>query len=95
MAGIDFCKNLYFCCKKGLIESKKICLVCKGNIEGFNIYICPKCEVLYCENCARTLIDLENTCWACESPIDESKPSKPFKRKEDEIPNKKDSKKKS
>jgi len=75
-------------------KAKKICLVCKGNIEGFNIYICPKCEVLYCENCARTLIDLENTCWACESPIDESKPSKPFKRKEDELPMKKDSQKK-
>ena len=27
MAGIDFCKNLYFCCKKGLIESKKIALI--------------------------------------------------------------------
>ncbi len=76
-------------------KEKKICLVCKGNIEGFNNYICPKCEVLYCENCARTLIDLENTCWACESPLDKSKPSKPFKRKEDEIPIKKDSKKKS
>ena len=75
-------------------KEKKICLVCKGNIEGFNNYICPKCEVLYCENCARTLIDLENTCWVCESPLDKSKPSKPFKRKEDEIPIKKNSQKK-
>ena len=65
-------------------KEKKICLVCKGNIEGFNNYICPKCEVLYCENCARTLIDLENTCWVCESPLDKSKPIKPFKRKEDD-----------
>ncbi|MCK4383934.1 MAG: L-2-amino-thiazoline-4-carboxylic acid hydrolase, partial [Candidatus Lokiarchaeota archaeon] len=40
-------------------KEKKICLVCKGNIKGFNNYICPKCEVLYCENCARALIDLE------------------------------------
>jgi len=76
------------------LKEKKICLVCKGNIEGFNNYICPKCEVLYCENCARTLIDLENTCWVCESPLDKSKPSKPYKSKEDEIPIKKDSKKK-
>ena len=75
-------------------KEKKICLVCKGNIEGFNNYICPKCEVLYCENCARTLIDLENTCWVCESPLDKSKPSKPFKKKEDEIPIKKDFQKK-
>ena len=75
-------------------KEKKICLVCKGNIEGFNNYICPKCEVLYCENCARTLIDLENTCWVCDIPMDESKPSKPFKRKEDELPIKKGSEKK-
>jgi len=75
-------------------KEKKICLVCKGNIKGFNNYICPKCEVLYCENCARALIDLENTCWVCESPLDKSKPSKPFKKKEYEIPSKKDSKKK-
>ncbi len=75
-------------------KEKKICLVCKGNIEGFNNYICPKCEVLYCENCARALIDLENTCWICDAPMDESKPSKPYKRKEDEIPIKKNSQKK-
>jgi len=75
-------------------KEKKICLVCKGNIEGFNNYICPKCEVLYCENCARTLIDLENVCWVCDVPLDESKPSKPYKRKEDEIPITKSSQKK-
>ena len=76
------------------LKERKICLVCKGKIEGFNNYICPKCEVLYCENCARTLSDLENTCWVCESPLDESKPSKPYKRKEVEISGKKDSQKK-
>ena len=75
-------------------KERKICLVCKGNIKGFNNYICPKCEVLYCENCARTLIDLENACWACESPLDKSKPSKPFKKKADEISMKKGSQKK-
>ena len=76
-------------------KEKKICLVCKGNIEGFNNYICPKCEVLYCENCARTLVDLENLCWVCNAPLDESKPSKHSKRKEDDIPIKKSSQKKS
>lgn len=76
------------------LKEKKICLVCKGNIEGFNNYICPKCEVLYCEHCARALIDLENACWVCKSPLDESKPSKSYKRKENEIPIKKDSQKK-
>jgi len=68
-------------------------LVCKGNIEGFNNYIWPKCEVLYRENCTRTLIDLENACWVCDAPLDESKPLKPSKRKEDEIPIKKSSQK--
>lgn len=67
-------------------KEKKVCIVCKGNIEGFNNYICQKCEGLYCESCARTLIDLENTCWVCESPLDKSRPSKPFKREEDKIP---------
>jgi len=76
-------------------KEKKICLVCKGSIEGFNNYICPKCEVLYCENCARTLVDLENVCWVCDAPLDESKPSKHSKRKEDDIPIKKSSQKKS
>ena len=75
-------------------KEKKVCIVCKGNIEGFNNYICPKCEVLYCESCARALIDLENTCWVCDTPMDESKPTKPFKRKEVEIPIKKNSQKK-
>ena len=75
-------------------KEKKICLVCKSHIEGFNNYICPRCEVLYCENCARALTDLENACWTCESPLDNSKPSKSFKRKEKEIPIKKKSQKK-
>ena len=72
-------------------KEKKICLVCKGNIEGFNNFICPKCEVLYCENCARTLIELENACWVCDAPLDKSKPSKSSKRKEDEFQIKKSS----
>lgn len=70
-------------------KEKKICLVCKANIEGFNNYICPKCEVLYCDHCAHSLIDLENTCWVCDAPLDESIPSKPYKRKEVETPIKK------
>ena len=65
-------------------KEKKICLVCKGIIARFNNYICPECDVLYCENCARSLSDLENSCWVCETPFDESKPSKPYK-KEPEI----------
>jgi len=64
-------------------KEKKICLVCKGTIARFNNYICPECDVLYCENCARSLSDLENACWVCEAPFDESKPVKPFKKEEE------------
>lgn len=60
-------------------KEKKICLVCKGKVEKFNIFICSKCDTFYCENCARTLSGLENACWVCNSPFDESIPSKPFK----------------
>ena len=38
-------------------------------------YIC-ECGAIYCENCARAVSDLENVCWACETPIDYSKPVK-------------------
>jgi hypothetical protein len=61
-------------------KEQKKCLVCKGNIEGFNNYICSNCDSIYCEHCARTLIDIENTCWMCESPIDKSKPVKSLKQ---------------
>ncbi len=60
-------------------REKKICLMCKGKVAGFNIFLCPKCEALYHQNCARTLSDLENACWVCNQPIDEKKPTKPFK----------------
>ena len=66
-------------------KEKKICLVCKGKVMRFNNYICPVCETFYCEKCARALIDLENACWVCETPFDETKPSKPFKSKEEPI----------
>jgi hypothetical protein len=63
-------------------KEKKICLVCKGRVLGYN-FICRNCEAFYCEKCAHALEDLENECWACNSPIDESKPVKPFKKEED------------
>ena len=60
-------------------REKKICLVCKGKALKFS-YICPNCEALYCENCARALSSLENACWVCNSPFDESKPVKAFEK---------------
>lgn len=58
-----------------LKESKK-CLVCKGDATGFNIYVCPNCDVLYCQRCARILVDRDNACWSCNGPIDQSKPTR-------------------
>ena len=56
-------------------KEKKICLVCKGKLLR-SLYLCPKCDALYCDNCARTLANLENVCWVCDEPIDETKPIK-------------------
>jgi len=66
-------------------KEKKICLVCKGKVLGHNVFICPECETFYCENCSEALSNLENACWVCNAPFDESKPVKPFKRDEEEI----------
>ncbi|MCK4380817.1 MAG: tetratricopeptide repeat protein [Candidatus Lokiarchaeota archaeon] len=59
-------------------REKKICIVCKGDVLGF-MFTC-KCDTVYCENCARALTDLENTCWVCNAPIDKSKPIKPYEK---------------
>lgn len=68
-----------------LFKERKICLVCKGNASGFGVFVCPDCGVLYCEKCAKALSNLENMCWACDNPIDDSRPVKPIEKKEEEI----------
>ncbi|MFX0105992.1 MAG: PHD finger domain-containing protein [Candidatus Hodarchaeota archaeon] len=65
-------------------KEQKICLICKGAVGGFNTYICTGCDALYHEDCARALSGMENACWACNEPIDKSKPSKSFKIEEAE-----------
>ncbi len=57
-------------------KEKKICLVCKGKVKGYNVFICSDCDTIYCQTCARALENLENACWVCDTPFDESKPSK-------------------
>ncbi len=75
-------------------KGSQTCLVCKGNAEGFNIYICPTCNSIYCNGCTQAVIDLENQCWSCNSPIDNSKPVKPYKPEiEIKVTNTKESKK--
>ena len=64
-------------------KEKKICLVCRGEVLRFS-YIC-ECGAIYCENCARAVSDLENMCWACDVPIDYSKPVKPKEEEPEEI----------
>ena len=66
-------------------KEKKICLVCKGRVGGFNSFICPECDTLYCEKCARTLSTLENACWVCDAPLDESKPVRLSSEEEDAV----------
>ena len=62
-------------------KEKKICLVCKGKVSGFN-FLCRECESFYCEKCYIALTGLENLCWACDAVLDGSKP---FKRLEKEV----------
>jgi len=65
-------------------KEKKICLVCKGK-DSRKIYLCPDCNALYCLKCCDALTTMENACWVCESPFDESKPVKPYKKEEKEV----------
>jgi len=65
-------------------KEKTICMVCKGKVEGFN-FICTDCKALYCAKCANALSNLDNVCWVCDVPIDNSKPSKPFKEEAERI----------
>ena len=75
-------------------KERKKCLVCLGDIEGFDNYICSKCDSIYCKKCAKALIEIENVCWSCESPIDKMKPVKYSKQEEEKnrIKNKKKNK---
>ena len=66
-------------------KERKICLVCKGKVARYDIYICPKCDSLYHQKCAKTLESQENACWACDAPFDESKPVQLDKKEEVEL----------
>ncbi|MFX1274177.1 MAG: hypothetical protein ACFFBP_00595 [Promethearchaeota archaeon] len=67
-------------------KEKKICLTCKNKLGRF-MYMCPDCHTFYCEKCVRILSDLENICWICYTPFDESKPyTLPEQKEEEEEP---------
>ena len=59
-------------------KEQKICLVCKSKVSKL-LYVCPKCDVLYCLKCYNALSNAENACWVCNTVFDESKLSKTFK----------------
>ncbi len=48
------------------------------------VFVCTECGVLYCLKCAKALSILKNQCWACNTPIDQSKPIKPLIEEQDE-----------
>ena len=61
-------------------KERKICLVCRGVIKGY-MYAC-ECNANYCESCAQALTNLENVCWACDAPMDKTKPVKRYEEEE-------------
>jgi hypothetical protein len=65
-------------------KEKKICLVCKGNVGGLN-FMCSDCGAFYCVKCSEALSNLENACWVCNTPFDESKPVKMPEIKEEKV----------
>jgi hypothetical protein len=62
-----------------LYKEQKICLVCKNKVSRL-LFICPECDVIYCQKCSIVLSNIENVCWVCNTAIDESKPSKPLEK---------------
>jgi len=63
-------------------KEQKICLVCKNRLSR-SVYLCPRCDALYCKNCSIALSNLENACWVCNTAIDESKPIKQSQKSEE------------
>jgi hypothetical protein len=67
-------------------REQTLCTVCRTSLVGFSsIFICPECKTLYCEKCARELVKIDNMCWGCSGPIEESMPIKPIKQEDENI----------
>ena len=56
-------------------KNKKLLVNKKFNTSDFS-YIYRGCKALYCQKCVKVLTDMENICWACDKPLDQSKPIK-------------------
>jgi hypothetical protein len=67
-------------------REQTLCTVCRTSMTGFSsIFICPECRTLYCEKCAKELVKIDNMCWGCSGPIDESMPIKPIKQEDEDV----------
>jgi len=67
-------------------REKTLCIVCKTFLQKFTkIFICPQCKSIYCAKCAQELIKIDNMCWGCAEPIDDSKPISPIKQEDEDI----------
>ena len=65
-------------------RNQQICLVCKGQVRGYNNFLCD-CKAIYCEKCARALEKMENACWVCGGPFDNTKPIKKIEEDDQQI----------
>ncbi|MFX0058476.1 MAG: hypothetical protein ACFE85_11765 [Candidatus Hodarchaeota archaeon] len=65
-------------------REKGLCIVCKNKIARLN-YVCPSCNIFYCVKCSEALTKLENACWVCDNPFDETKPVRLEQKIDDEI----------
>ncbi|MEE9574050.1 MAG: right-handed parallel beta-helix repeat-containing protein [Candidatus Neomarinimicrobiota bacterium] len=47
---------------------KLVCIVHRGPVAGA-VYICPKCQSIFCEKCALALKKNGENCWTCDQEI--------------------------
>jgi hypothetical protein len=66
-------------------KNKHFCVVHKGPIKN-KLFLCPTCSVFYCEKCLTALIKIENKCWYCDTPLDETKEIKESELQEEMKP---------
>jgi len=52
-----------------LLGPKPRCALHKGIITGDRV-ICKHCGAVYCRQCAKELVDVETTCFACGHTLD-------------------------
>ncbi|MBN1801817.1 MAG: hypothetical protein JW891_09945 [Candidatus Lokiarchaeota archaeon] len=49
-------------------KNQFMCIVHRGAIVG-TVYICPNCQAVYCQKCAKILRDKGEKCWSCKKDI--------------------------